>query len=242
LAIASAFAALGRWQLERSVIANEANSVDTETPVALTTVADPSVPVTSESYARMLEVSGSFDPEGYLILHGRLQNGEAGYWVIGRLISDTAAPTSLAVALGWTSTLEEAEVAEADAVTSLDGVEQDLLGRYLPGEDPRFDDAITGERSALAIGDLVNAWPNYSGDVYAGYLIVTDPPVTGLESIDAPPPLPEQQVNLLNLFYAVEWAIFAGFAVYLWWRLVKDEIEKETAELAAESTQTAAVD
>ncbi|MCC7128649.1 MAG: SURF1 family protein, partial [Microbacteriaceae bacterium] len=30
------------------------------------------------------------------------------------------------------------------------------------------------------------------------------------------------ELNLLNLFYAAEWVIFAGFAVFLWWRLVKD--------------------
>ena len=34
-------------------------------------------------------------------------------------------------------------------------------------------------------------------------------------------------MNLLNLFYALEWLIFAGFAFYLWYRLVMDEVEKE---------------
>jgi hypothetical protein len=29
-------------------------------------------------------------------------------------------------------------------------------------------------------------------------------------------------VNWLTLFYALEWALFAGFAVFLWWRLVED--------------------
>jgi hypothetical protein len=29
------------------------------------------------------------------------------------------------------------------------------------------------------------------------------------------------------VFYAAEWVIFAGFAVFLWWRLVRDEWEKE---------------
>ncbi len=242
LAIASGFAALGRWQLERSVIANEANTVDTETPVALTSVTEPGVPVNSSAYARMLSVSGSFDPAGYLILHGRLQAGTAGYWVTGRLITDESNPTSLAVALGWAPTLTLAETAQSDAVATLGASDQDLLGRYLPGEEPRFEDALTGERSALSIAALVNVWPDYSGDVYAGYLIVTEPPVAGLEAITAPPPLPEQQVNLLNLFYAIEWVIFAGFAVYLWWRLVKDEVEKEAAALDAGTARTPTVD
>ena len=40
-------------------------------------------------------------------------------------------------------------------------------------------------------------------------------------------PSSEVSVNLLNLFYAVEWVVFAGFAVFLWYRLVKDVVEEE---------------
>jgi hypothetical protein len=36
------------------------------------------------------------------------------------------------------------------------------------------------------------------------------------------PPEAGTQVNWLTLFYALEWALFAGFAVFLWWRLVED--------------------
>jgi hypothetical protein len=44
----------------------------------------------------------------------------------------------------------------------------------------------------------------------------------------------EIEFNLLNVFYALEWAIFAGFAIYLWYRLVRDVVERE-AEPAAGS-------
>jgi hypothetical protein len=36
--------------------------------------------------------------------------------------------------------------------------------------------------------------------------------------------------NLLNIFYAIEWVLFAGFAVFLWYRLVKDAWEAEVAQ------------
>lgn len=29
-------------------------------------------------------------------------------------------------------------------------------------------------------------------------------------------------MNWLNVFYALEWVVFAGFAVFLWWRLLAD--------------------
>ena len=114
LAVAAAFAALGRWQLERSVMASSANEIDTETPVELIEVAEPAVPVDNRSYARMLEVSGSFEPNSYLLLHGRLQEGASGYWVIGRMIVDEPAATSLTAAIGWAASEAEAQSAIAE--------------------------------------------------------------------------------------------------------------------------------
>jgi surfeit locus 1 family protein len=35
------------------------------------------------------------------------------------------------------------------------------------------------------------------------------------------------------VFYAVEWVVFAGFAVFLWYRLVRDAVERERDEAAA---------
>jgi hypothetical protein len=60
--------------------------------------------------------------------------------------------------------------------------------------------------------------------VYAGYLVLADAPA-GLDTIDSPPPVTEVSINLLNVFYAVEWVLFAGFAVFLWYRLVMDAVE-----------------
>jgi hypothetical protein len=39
-------------------------------------------------------------------------------------------------------------------------------------------------------------------------------------------------VNLLNVFYAIEWVVFAGFAIFLWYRLVRDTWEREQEEAA----------
>ncbi len=38
------------------------------------------------------------------------------------------------------------------------------------------------------------------------------------------PPTPTQTgPNLQNLLYALEWFVFGGFAVFIWWRTVLDE-------------------
>lgn len=229
LAVAAAFAGLGRWQLERSFAAAAVNEIDTESAVPLVELTEPARSVTGDQLGRVVEVSGEFAPDGFVSLSSRLQHGEQGAWLVGRLLVEGGPePLSLAVALGWAPTTEEAR----DAVPAV-GEPVELRGRYLPTEPPRLEDVEAGERSALSIADLVNTWPEYTGTVYGGYLIADDAPA-GLETIDAPPPLPEAQVNLLNLFYAIEWVVFAGFAAYLWYRLVRDEVEKE-AEAAADA-------
>jgi hypothetical protein len=41
-----------------------------------------------------------------------------------------------------------------------------------------------------------------------------------------------ERVNWLSAFYFLEWMLFAGFAVFLWWRLVRDEQIRLAAEAA----------
>ena len=38
---------------------------------------------------------------------------------------------------------------------------------------------------------------------------------------------PAAAINWLTLFYAAEWVLFAGFAIFLWGRTVKDAVERE---------------
>ncbi|WP_054821545.1 hypothetical protein [Arthrobacter sp. JCM 19049] len=39
-------------------------------------------------------------------------------------------------------------------------------------------------------------------------------------------------MNWLNVFYGIEWVVFAGFAFFLWYRLVRDDYQRELDELA----------
>ncbi|KZX22122.1 hypothetical protein [Rathayibacter tanaceti] len=48
-------------------------------------------------------------------------------------------------------------------------------------------------------------------------------------------------LNWLNVFYAIEWVVFAGFALYLWFRLVRDAWERE-AEEALDAEERALTD
>lgn len=228
LAVAAGFAALGQWQLERSIASGTVVERDTETVRALDEVATPQEQMPSSLAGQVVEASGRFVDGDYLTVSGRVNDGVEGYWVVGHLQTDGASPAALAVALGWAPTEREA----TSAIAGLPTGSATVTGRYLPGEAPQLTDFEKGERSTLSAADLINVWPDFSGDVYSGYLVSHDE-AAGLDLIDSPTPTTEVSLNWLNLFYAAEWAVFAGFAVFMWYRLVKDAWEREV-ELAAE--------
>lgn len=231
LAVAAAFAALGQWQLERSVTNSEAIDRTTETAVPLETIAEPQKPVTEASAGHLVTIRGEVGAEDFMVLENRLNEGEDGYWVIGHLSTESDA--GLAVAFGWTGSEDQAE----DALARLQAdapFPASVSGRYLPSEAPQSGDFENGEYSAMSTAALVNLWQTVDdGGVYGGFVVLDDP-ADGLEAIYSPPPSTEIEINWLNIFYAAEWVIFAGFAVFLWYRLVKDAWERERHENAQE--------
>lgn len=225
LAIAGAFAALGQWQLSRSVEVPAVTNEQTEKVVPLDSVSGPQEPVSSAAVGQLVEVEGRFVGADYSVLSDRINLGGPGYWVVGHAV--TPAGASLAVAVGWASDADAA--ATAIATLQADPPAPLLNGRYLPSESPQETDFENGQQSVLAVAELINQWSSTPDGVYGGYLVLADAPA-GLETIDSPKPINEVSLNLLNIFYAIEWVIFAGFAIFLWYRLVKDALEEETAE------------
>lgn len=225
LGIAAGFAGLGQWQLSRSVEnVDVADAPDTEVAVPLASIAEPQTEVTQPQLGRRVTVEGELVADDFTVLSGR-NNGEAvdGAWLVGHLVTEEG--VTLAVALGW--------AADADAAAAAEGASAARFeGRYLPSESPTESDFEAGERSALSVAELINIWPD-AIPAYGGYLVL-DEAWPGLEPIYSPAPSREIAFNLLNLFYALEWAIFAGFAIYLWYRLVRDVVEREHEEATVE--------
>jgi len=226
LGVAAAFAALGQWQLERSLETAVVDERDTETPVPLSTLAEPQQVMTSEASGRIVTVEGAWVDGDEVVVTGRLSGagsgesesaGAPGDWVVRHFEADNGA--SLAVVVGF--------VQPGASIPNLPTGEQTITGRYVPSESPQLNDFESGERSVISVAELINLWSAVD-TVYSGYLVLDVAPA-GLDTVAAPAPDLDVEVNLLNLFYAIEWVIFGGFAVYLWWRLVRDEQEKFAA-------------
>ncbi|QTX03899.1 SURF1 family protein [Agromyces archimandritae] len=247
LAVAAAFALLGQWQLDRAIEQGRTVERTTEAVQPLADTAEPDGPTTQIATGQMVEVTGRFVPGDTVLVEGRLNGGVAGVWPVAHLEVEGASAEAggLPVALGWAPDAESARAA-ADEFDASAGDPVTFTGRFLPSEAP--EEPGEGEdphrMQTVAVAQLINLWADYDDrPVYFAYVTMADPPA-GLDAIDSPEPEEPFELNWLNIFYAVEWVVFAGFAVYLWYRLVKDAVEREEQEAAeaAEAAERDAVD
>jgi len=222
LAIAAGFAALGQWQVGRAVQTATVVTVPTERVTALSKVATPQKEVTDRAAGQIVSVAGRKVAGDTYVVSDRVNFGVTGYWVIGHVVAANGA--SVAVALGWTQTKAKADAAAANLAAA--EPTQTWVGRYQPTEPPDQNNFEKDVRSVVSIPWLINEWKVVTPTAYGGYIVDRTAPA-GLSAIQSVQPVNDVTLDWLNVFYAVEWTLFAGFAIYLWYRLVKDAFERE---------------
>lgn len=237
LLLATAFVVLSAWQFDQSRT-EQATPQDTETPVEFTELYEPARPISVTEADRIVEVTGEFVPDTQRLVDSRLRDGEEGYWAVAAFRVDGAPNDEVVpVVLGWTDDdqwLADGQQSGPDLAGDA-WVEGRLLPTEAPGSGPR--DLSAGVLPTLSVAELINIWDedSYSGFVVAFEMELADQtPLSheelGLESVWVGTQPEEDEINWLNLFYAVEWVVFAGFAFYFWWRMVKDAAERQAEE------------
>lgn len=227
LALASVFAALGSWQLDRARRPDPAATP--AAPVPIGQVLQPQQQVEAEALTAPVVATGTYEPARVRVVVDQERDGRRGAWVVVPLVVEAAAggagdAARLAVVLGWTPDPQPAAVAAVAGALATGPT--DVVGRLQVSQPPSGppDGLAAGQVRSLSAADLVNDW---GPPVYAGFLLAERAP-SGLLAV--PPPPVDSGVQILNLSYAVQWWIFAAFAVFLWWRVVRDDHEGRYAE------------
>jgi cytochrome oxidase assembly protein ShyY1 len=230
LVLAGTFAGLGKWQLQRSIENGKPGPAATETQRSLDAVATPQSAMPEDLAGQKVSVRGHFAAGDTVVLTGRSGGGR--FQTVGNFV-DAATGASLPVVIGYADTRAAATAGGDRAAT---GRTVTVQGRYYPSESPDQDDFTNGMHSAVAVASLVNEWQHFDGRIYGGYVVATAATASqaDLGTIADRAPTRDVQFDWLNLFYAIEWVVFAGFAVFLWYRFVRDAWEREQDE-AAES-------
>lgn len=239
LAVAAVFAWLGQWQLASAIDRDPPPPGMTEQVRPISEVTQPGEYLPEPLVGQRVEVAGTFVAGDFLIVSSRFNEGEEGYWVTAQLRvapgDGIPSPTSLAVALGWAPDRENAEGAIADFEARA-GEPVTVTGRLVSDEGPAAPprDGSAQVMTRMSPAALLSQWHDIEGlNVYRPFLVVEGGVALpqGISPIYAPAPDERSSINWLNVFYAIEWAIFAGFAFYMWYRLARDAWEKEVESL-----------
>lgn len=208
LLAASAFAWLGQWQLERSFTKDQ----------------------TLEEIQQSVTVETMLDQRNIFIVEGRVQDQKKVFWLIANSKDKTG--KSLTLALGQSDSLLKVEAVRFELQNS--AIAQAFMpttGSWLPTEAPEKIDAEKPYLlKSVSLAQLLNLYsPEKPLASYNDFLVVKgfaanySPKLEDIEAVLQPAPA----INWLSAFYAAEWVLFAGFAVFLWGRTVKDALDAE---------------
>lgn len=223
---------MGVWQYDAFQERRAAEQVDLteKDPVPITDVLGPDDPFPTAGLGRPVDVHGTFLDAGTVLVSGRADaDGADGLWLVTPLSVGDPDQPAVPVVRGW-----------VPADTTIDDVppaptgEVDLLGWLQPTESNQSPGRSDGEVVEdpegrvipyLRVADLVQLLDGQ--DLYGAYVVAREPlsadEAAGVDAatLDQLPPA-SRFTGLRNILYAIEWWVFAAFAVFLWWRYVRD--------------------
>lgn len=230
---------LGAWQLDRAQERGDQAAAMAEAArenaeaVPLADVVAPQTSFTQDMVGAHVRATGEYVAEEQFFVAGRELDGSEGYYLLSAFAVDSAGGAVLPVVRGWVSEPDPDYLQVPAGTVQLTG--------YLAGSEAAtrgLDPALpTGaEIGLISPAQLVNLWggPMYSGQLrlQAQEPAAETGPLAAIEPV-GPPVIEDAGLNLRNLAYAAEWWIFGGFALVLWWRMVRDEVRHIRAERTA---------
>jgi len=229
----------GAWQTGRE---DQAAARVDAAPRALATVMTADQPFPGDAVGQPVDLAGRWLPGSTVYVADRELHGRRGVWAVTPVEvcssgAGCAGQPAMLVVRGWAPSVAEAPPAPAGRVR--------VTGWLQPGEgsglgDPDPADDVLPE---LRIADAIQ---HVDQDLYGGYVIARDSTPPGALAGDLEPvtpaslPKPDATTKLRNILYAIEWWVFGGFALFLWWRWVRDELDRVHAAAAATAPEETA--
>ncbi|GGN74994.1 SURF1-like protein [Streptomyces albiflavescens] len=215
---------MGSWQLGRfedrvndhRAASEQVTSAKTEAARPLTEL----LPVDQNTSGKQATATGRYDMQ--LLVPDRELDGKRGFYVLTMLRIDGG--KALPVVRGWLP--GDADPAKAPAAPT---GEVTVTGALQASESPGSNGVSAagglpkGQTGAISSASLVNLVPYKPYDAW----ITLDKADSGMKAVPATAP---QNSGLdlkafQNLGYTGEWFVFAGFVVFMWFRLLRREVE-----------------
>ncbi len=203
---------LGKWQWDRTQNILNAERAASEQAVNVATVVGDEL--RSEDFGRTVIASGRYVPENQVRVTNRLEsdqpNAQVGEWIVSEFIVDSGARVT--VLRGWVPT--GASYSTPSETVAIEGI--------LQPDEAFYEGAVAGQSGVVVI-DSVELSDIWSTDLAVGFVVLTlQDPVNDSMPLPVPPTIATADVAfpLQNFFYAIQWWIFALFAVALYLRWI----------------------
>jgi surfeit locus 1 family protein len=225
VAVMVSFGMLGLWQLNVArdkARAEQVRAAPTRPVADVAAVLTPHGPFPHDGTGRRITATGRYDGSAQVLVTPRLLRGQRGYWVVTPLVVRSTG-ARIAIVRGFVTDPAQAVAPDAAAEVTVSGT--------LAQGESAADGATSlpdGQLAAVDLALLVNRWP---GALYNAFVFATaeQPDVTSaaapaVERVP-PPALVGGGFEWRNAAYALQWWVFALFAAYMWWRMVRDDYE-----------------
>ncbi|MGP3980554.1 SURF1 family protein [Streptomyces sp. KR80] len=224
---------MGTWQLgrfEARVESHQAQQRDSRDHTRA--VAEPLadlLPVTQETSGRTATATGRYDHERQLLVPDRSLDDRRGYYVLTLLRTDGG--RALPVVRGWLP--GDADTARPDRVPAPPRGEVTVRGALQASESQGAAGVGAGgglpdgQLAMISAASLVNLVPY---PVYDAWITLPEGETSG--ALRPVPPAAAEGTGLdlkafQNLGYTGEWFVFAGFVLFMWFRLFRREAETQ---------------
>ncbi|MFJ4687137.1 SURF1 family protein [Streptomyces sp. NPDC088789] len=231
---------MGSWQLsrfeERMDTHRDAGARSDPDERGAARPLDDLLPVTKATSGEQATATGRYTDQ--FLVPGRTLDDRDGFYVLTLLRTDSG--RSLPVVRGWLPGTADAAKAPAPPTGEIT-VTGALQASETPGSNgvAATSGLPTGQTGAISAASLVNLVPY---DLYDGWVTLNE----GDAGMSAVPAGLAADTGLdlkafQNLGYTGEWFVFAGFVVFMWFRLLRREVETlRDAELGLAPDETPA--
>lgn len=240
LVLVTCFVGLSAWQVNRAQYKNaveESSQVDELKD--FNDVMDAQAPMPGILADQRVSLSGQWIPDAQVVIPGRVQDGESGYWVVTMFAPDgghLGEGVKAANADEKTIAIPVVRGFTADEDTAMDSRAKDgqvdLTARIGPIEGPvPGNDLPEGQVHTVSTSQIINLFPDLL--TYSGFLIpekatgaAASVGTDGLAQVPSTTTRDKGGFDLQSAVYAVEWIIFAAMALYMWFQLLRDAYVK----------------
>jgi cytochrome oxidase assembly protein ShyY1 len=226
---------LGAWQWGRVYEpAPTAETVKAGPIVDVSSIYSTGEPVPDAAVGQLVRLTGEYNAAAQLLVPHHEVGGPARFWVLTPL--ELADGSVMPVVRGWSEETSGAAVEAPSGAVVVDGwlspPESDSLRAGAPEVMPE------GQVAIVSSAELLSLW---DGPLYQGFVTLRHQrPASELPVVEPLASSLSRGLSWQNLAYAVQWWLFAGFAIFFWWRMFQIDLTDQRVDPASSPDRTEA--